>query len=46
MRLDALGFSIPEEDMPRFFELFKQRGDRCKFVYDDDLSDMARSMLA
>ena len=46
VRLDALGFSIPEEDMPRFFELFKQRGDCCKFVYDDDLSDMARSMLA
>lgn len=44
MRLDALGFSVPETDMPRLFELFKQRGDRSKFVYDDDLSAMVQAM--
>lgn len=46
MRLDALGFSIPEADMPRLFDLFKKCGDHCKFVYDDDLSDMVRSIHA
>ena len=46
MRLNALGFSVPDTDMPRLFELFKQRGDQCKFVYDDDLSAMVNAMRA
>ena len=46
MRLDALGFSVPDTDMPRLFELFKQRGDQCKFVYDDDLSAMVNAIHA
>lgn len=44
MRLDALGYSIPEAEMPGFFELFKKRGDQCKFVYDDDLSAMVQAI--
>ena len=46
MRLDALGFSVPDTDMPRLFELFKQRGDQCKFVYDDDLAAMVNTIHA
>ena len=46
MRLDALGFSVPDTDMPRLFELFKQRGDQCKFVYDDDLAAMVNAIHA
>lgn len=46
MRLNALGFSVPEKDMPLLFELFKQRGDRCKFIYDDDLSAMVDAIRA
>ena len=46
MRLDALGYSVPEGDMPHLFKLFTQRGDRCKFVYDDDLCAMVKAMHA
>ena len=46
MRLSALGLSVPDTDMPRLFELFKQRGDQCKFVYDDDLSAMVNAIRA
>ena len=30
--------------MPRLFELFKKRGDQCKFVYDDDLAALVDSL--
>lgn len=46
MRLKALGMAVPEADMARFFDLFKQRGDACKFVYDDDLAALVRTMYA
>lgn len=44
MRLSALGLSVPDTDMPRLFELFKKRGDQCKFVYDDDLAALVDSL--
>lgn len=44
MRLNALGLSVPDTDMPRLFELFKKRGDQCKFVYDDDLAALVNSL--
>ncbi len=44
MRLNALGLSVPDTDMPRLFELFKKRGDQCKFVYDDDLAALVDSL--
>lgn len=46
MQLEALGYAVPETEMPRLFKLFKQRGDRCKFVYDDDLTAMVRAIHA
>ena len=46
MRLSALGLSVPDTDMPRLFELFKKRGDQCKFVYDDDLAALVDSPLS
>ena len=37
---------LPDTDMPRLFELFKQRGDQCKFVYDDDMAAMVNTIHA
>lgn len=48
IKLEQLGFSLSNKEMTTFFPIFKQRGDQCKFVYDNDLirlyEDMNSSM--
>lgn len=44
MRLSKLGVDIADEDMPALFALFKKRGDVCKFVDDESLVGMVRSL--
>lgn len=44
-RLEKIGLNVPNEDLPAFFEAFKQLADEKKRVEDDDLQSLYRQTV-